>query len=347
MSSVLDAEAPHRLRMRTSDVDEARDEVARTFAEHDMTIRGGRQLDFNLDLAVAPRLIIGRMSYGVDTMIDAPAMRSCYHVNLPLAGLSTVVQNGVRKDSRAGEAGVAFLPTAPLSINWKPNSDQYVIKLRKEQLEAHAAKLIGQRTTEGIQFDLTFGLQSGAAQALVATAGFIYAELIRPDGVSTIPAARHELEALVMTQLLMVVPNQFSSLLHGRPAPTRRSKIIEIIELIDLSPSSDLTTVELAAKAGVSARALQAGFQEVVGMSPMAYLRGARLDRVHHELLAGTGESVTDVAGRWGFFHPGRFADQYRARFGDLPSRTARRLRNGPGQSGDRLTARRSAATQH
>jgi transcriptional regulator GlxA family with amidase domain len=59
----------------------------------------------------------------------------------------------------------------------------------------------------------------------------------------------------------------------------------------------------------------------------MAYLRGVRLDRVHLELVSDPRRSVTEVATDWGFFHPGRFAHQYRERFGALPSETARRAR--------------------
>jgi transcriptional regulator GlxA family with amidase domain len=97
---------------------------------------------------------------------------------------------------------------------------------------------------------------------------------------------------------------------------------------IDDHPERETTTADLSAMAGISARALQAGFQEVVGMAPTAYLRGVRLDRVHLELASGAPGSVTDVAARWGFFHPGRFAHQYRERFGVLPSETARRTRH-------------------
>lgn len=47
---------------------------------------------------------------------------------------------------------------------------------------------------------------------------------------------------------------------------------------------------------------------------------------MHAELLSpGSRASVTDVAVRWGFFHLGRFAQQYRERFGVLPSETVRR----------------------
>ncbi|WP_344411955.1 helix-turn-helix transcriptional regulator, partial [Pseudonocardia ailaonensis] len=89
---------------------------------------------------------------------------------------------------------------------------------------------------------------------------------------------------------------------------------------------AELTLADLAAAVGVTARSLQRGFRETLGVSPMAYVRGARLDRVHAELQAAQGPAaVTGVATRWGFFHLGRFAAQYRERFGELPSDTARR----------------------
>jgi AraC-like DNA-binding protein len=50
-------------------------------------------------------------------------------------------------------------------------------------------------------------------------------------------------------------------------------------------------------------------------------VRGVRLDRVRDELAADDPlASVTDVALRWGFSHTGRFAADYRRRFGMSPS---------------------------
>ena len=254
-------------------------------------------------------------------------MRLCYHINLPVTGRSTVEQNGVRRTFTAGESGVAFVPHAPVMVAWSADSWQYHLKLPKDLLETHAAKLTGQPAAEGIRFDLTFDLHSGPGQALVATAGFLYSELARPRGIAGIPAACHELESALMTQLLMTVPSQLSPILHRKPPHTQPSKIRAVIDYIDHHPEDEITTADLAAMAGFSPRALQAGFREVVGMSPTAYLRGVRLDRVHLELVSGTPDSVTDVAARWGFFHPGRFAQQYRERFGLLPSETMRRTR--------------------
>ncbi|HEX4258488.1 MAG TPA: AraC family transcriptional regulator [Streptosporangiaceae bacterium] len=318
------AEAVQPQRFRTCDMDTARDHVARTFADHDLSMAGVRDLDFQLDVAPSCRIILGQMSYGADVSLVAPPMRLCYHVNLPVTGQTVAAQNGDRRTSVAGETGVAFLPDGPLAIRWSPDALQYVIKFPKELLEAHAAKLAGCPVGETLRFDLTFDLTSPAAQALIATAGFMYAELARPGGLARIPAACHEMESALMTQLLMVVPSQLTGVLHGGPARSRQARIRQVMEYIEENPAAAASTAELAALAGISARALQVGFHDVVGMSPSAYVRGVRLDRVHLDLLSGDTGSVTEVAGRWGFFHPGRFASQYRQRFGLLPSETAR-----------------------
>jgi AraC-like DNA-binding protein len=318
--------AAARLRVSTRDLDTARDEIARVFADHDLEVKPPGALDMRLDLAIGSRLSIGLMSYGAQASVDAPPMRSYYHVNLPLTGHGAVSQGGERREVRAGITGAAFLPSAPLSLTWSPDQRQYVIQFRKEHLEAQAARLAGQ-PLQPVEFDLTFDLTSPAAQSLCATAGFVHGELLRPGGAAAFAPACRELETALMTQLLLAVPSQLSRFLHTTYGTTRSAHIREIIRRIDLDPEPDLVASDLAAEAGISVRSLQLGFQETVGMTPTAYLRVARLDRVHAELLTGTGRNVTDTAMRWGFHHPGRFSQQYRERFGVLPSETSRRRR--------------------
>jgi transcriptional regulator GlxA family with amidase domain len=133
-----------------------------------------------------------------------------------------------------------------------------------------------------------------------------------------------------MTQLLLTVPNEYSAQLRAPDRPPRRSVVRAAVDLIDAHPEQPLSVAELAEAVGTTARGLQRGFKETLGMSPSVYVRSARLDRVREELVAGAGgASVTDIAMRWGFFHLGRFAQQYRDRFGVLPSETLHRSREG------------------
>ena len=85
-----------------------------------------------------------------------------------------------------------------------------------------------------------------------------------------------------------------------------------------------LSLLELCRELGVSERTLHYAFQEVRGLSPMAYFRAVRLNAVRQELKAaavGTA-TVREIARRWGFGHTGEFAAAYRRLFGELPSQT-------------------------
>jgi AraC-like DNA-binding protein len=312
-----------RLDIRTADLGVARDLITKTFAEHKMSLARGGVLDLRLHLTPPGRFTLTRLGYGADLTISAPPMKHCYQINLPITGANTVQQNGVTGIAEAGRRGIAMVPDSPLAMRWAPDTVQFAMKFPKDLMEAHAAKLTGRPVDDYIRFPLAFDLTSAPGRALLSTAAFLHGELSRPEGLATMPAVRRELESALVTQLLMTIPNQMTERLDRRPHG-RRSRIIGVIDYIDEHPADDLSTAELAAMAGVCARALQAGFREVVGMSPRAYVRSVRLDRVHLELSRGGYGSATAVAARWGFFNPGRFAQQYRDRFGVRPSETCR-----------------------
>jgi transcriptional regulator GlxA family with amidase domain len=78
---------------------------------------------------------------------------------------------------------------------------------------------------------------------------------------------------------------------------------------------------ELSALTGVSVRSIQEGFQKHRGHPPLVFLRLLRLAKAR-ELLSRGDCSVTGAALACGFEHLGRFSVQYRAYFGESPSRT-------------------------
>jgi AraC-like DNA-binding protein/tetratricopeptide (TPR) repeat protein len=86
------------------------------------------------------------------------------------------------------------------------------------------------------------------------------------------------------------------------------------------------TISELAAIAGTSGRTLQRQFLTFLGKTPRDVLRDLGFERARRELLQGaSGLKVMDVAARCGFPHFGRFAIDYRRRFGETPSQTLKR----------------------
>jgi AraC-like DNA-binding protein len=85
--------------------------------------------------------------------------------------------------------------------------------------------------------------------------------------------------------------------------------------------------IEICAELGVSERLLRACCKEHLRMGPNRYIRLRRMQQVHRDLRNGNPgtASVSEVALRYGFHDPGRFATSYRAVYGELPSATLRR----------------------
>ena len=81
---------------------------------------------------------------------------------------------------------------------------------------------------------------------------------------------------------------------------------------------------DVAAVVGISQRTLELAFREVLGMTPVAYIRNRRLNRVRRRLLLGPDSvrSVTDAAMECGFSHLGHFSHRYKELFNELPSET-------------------------
>lgn len=85
-----------------------------------------------------------------------------------------------------------------------------------------------------------------------------------------------------------------------------------------------LTVYHLCTVAGISERSLNNYFHDLFDMSPMAYFRAIRLNRVRAALkLADPAiDTVASVAKQWGFHHMGYFSVDYKSMFGESPSKT-------------------------
>lgn len=123
---------------------------------------------------------------------------------------------------------------------------------------------------------------------------------------------------ILKTIILGALP---AGLLEQKP---RRSKIARKAEkYIRENLRRSLTISELCQVTGSSERTLFLGFKERYGVSPKSFIQMMRLNAVRRELSLNTpANAVTDTALGWGFDHLGRFSEQYRRMFGELPSET-------------------------
>ena len=90
---------------------------------------------------------------------------------------------------------------------------------------------------------------------------------------------------------------------------------------------------DLCAELNLSQRGAEVLFRDLLGLGPSAFLRHQRLHGVRRALREAvpTPGAVKQLALEWGFWHLGRFANDYRTFFGENPSET---LAGGRGRGG-------------
>ena len=87
-----------------------------------------------------------------------------------------------------------------------------------------------------------------------------------------------------------------------------------------------ITVAELRELVGVSSSSLNRIFLSEFGIPPKSYIRSRCLSAARDALACVSPEAkVSDIANRWGFWHMGQFARDYRRMFGELPSDTFKR----------------------
>ena len=306
--------------------DHAQRYVADAYAQHHLILRDRAPIHFRMRWFPVGSITLGRLTYGASVELEVPPLGSMYHVNIPVSGHTVLTQRGIAATSGAGR-GVAINPVDRAAVAWSTGAVHIPIGIPRVPLEEHLSVLLGRPVTGPLRLESGFGLDSAAGQSLLSTVQYVWSELARPGGAPTHLFGARQLECLLMTRLLWGVPHQYSDGLASDEVPIRSSRIQQVIDWIECNPDRDLSTAALAEWAGISARALQLGFRKVTGVSPGTYVRNCRLDRVHRDLARGTAEPITELAFRHGFGHLGRFAQQYRERYGELPSDTTKRNR--------------------
>lgn len=208
-----------------------------------------------------------------------------------------------------------------------PDFDVYTLSVMEETLAeiAHTLGLPEPRDTLG-HAEQAFVCPAPALDALRHRMRRVSEHAQRIPASVQQPGLHHELDFELPARILQAVAS-------GRKTPaklvTRRSNhaLERALALVHDSPHEQLTVRDLCRAAGASERTLRYAFVERYGVPPKAYLKAVRLHGVRRELRSADLHAlrVTDTANRWGFWHMGDFAADYRRLFGELPSKTLAR----------------------
>lgn len=315
--------------MRSTDLDEARDIVARIMNPHQLELIGrDTRLNARMHHTVVGGFSISYFQYG-RAEVEPEPLKDFFLIHDPLTGASRVRQ-GHDVVVTTPDTGAVISPKKPVSMVFNENTRRLVVRLERNRLERHLASMLGHELSASLDFIPAMPLSSKAGASWRRLVRFIVAEIDHDGLLTTSPLASAQLEQMLMTLLLTIQPHNYSEALQHSVSPAAPYYVRRAEEFIHANADQPVTIDDLATVSGVSSRSLFAGFRRFRDTTPMRFLKTVRLTRVRNDLLAAdpARTSVTDVATRWGFFHLGKFAVDYRRRFGESPSTTLRWNRN-------------------
>lgn len=267
-------------------------------------------------------LAFADIHYNQDLEIDVGIVDDCYVLQVPQT-VGFEARLGPRyADFPVGDAQLAH-PGQRLALRWRGGCRTLVVRHARRTVAEHLARLQQREATVALPERLSLTTQAGA--------GFSrFLSLLRGEAERDSPLLMTPLAQRLAEQMLIALMLDAAGLLdqaERRAGSASCYYVKRARDFIHANAAEPIGLSDIVAAGGVSVRTLYAGFRRELGLPPMGYLKALRLDCARDDLLAGdpTVTRVTDVAAAWGFLHFGRFAADYRARFGEKPSDTLRR----------------------
>jgi AraC family transcriptional regulator, ethanolamine operon transcriptional activator len=188
------------------------------------------------------------------------------------------------------------------------------------------ADCLGRIRTALAPTSLIVGLEQSNADKLRAKFAAILSEAVaRPFNERAATWANSKQEDLLRALLESATapPPSTQSVSNGERARVLKAALSAIHD----QPEDVLTVSDLCRIARASERTLHHAFTERFGLPPAHYMKARRLNGVRNDLCRELEPSmkIADIANKWGFWHLGQFAKDYRSWFRELPSDTFER----------------------
>jgi AraC-like DNA-binding protein len=313
--------APIRLHFSTTDPDVGNEALQKVYAR----ARMGRVTDpatfrYSQDIHGDADLALGQMHFH-GTVAGHLVQEQAFSVIAPTAG-------SVRWeiDDRRGTGHHLFL----LQPGQHYYGESEHLKVDSANLGLPALEDLA-RTVYGdehltIGFATPHPVSAATATYWQATYRFVHETLTNP-ATAEIPLLRADLLRRMAVATLETFPLTGDPRARRASVAARQAAYTQAVEFIHATLSLPITLEDIARHAGVSTIELTRAFRAHTSTTPGAYLRGLRLAAAHAELQAAdprSGTTVSAIAARWGFAHPGDFARRHRQAYGVNPSHTLR-----------------------
>lgn len=315
------------LLFRSSEIDETRAFVGDVFCPHKLNPHSAvRRLRARMHHAKISRdSSLNFLKYGPEVTIEPGPLNDFFNVQVQLGG-SVVTRCGSQVEPIGpGDAGI-LSPSEYASMDWARNSAMLIFSVSRKLVERKLRSLLQREVVEPVVFDTKMSARTASGAGWLRAVRFFQNEIDQRGGFFDYPKAIRGFEENLIESLLYAQQHNYSRLILEQEPTVAPAHVKRVENYILQNADQVITMEELTRISQTSARSLFAGYRKYRGISPMKFLRTVRLDRARSELQQSvSGASVTDIAGRWCFVQLGRFAADYKRRFGELPSETLRR----------------------
>jgi AraC-like DNA-binding protein len=225
-----------------------------------------------------------------------------------------------------GSVGLVYRGVPGTALSAASGHERLAVWIPATSLTQRLAALLDGPITKDLAFEPVFDWDSVSAQGLKRLLRLMVEELGSQAPFAGSDVASRSFTDLMLYTLLRAVPHNYSERLARAGSPAIPGILRRAEAYIRAHVEEPIALHEIAEAAGCSVRSLQLGFQRFRETTPLAAIRHARLEAVREALRSGEAKgTVTDLALRFGFTNPGRFAYFYKAAFGEAPLDALRR----------------------
>lgn len=299
----------------SGDMESFSDEVARAYFPHALIMRGRPARPAELRAVDLGPVRLTRIGWGAEVSVESDHP-GAWAVNVPRSGVLEANVGGAHVLSLDGQATVCPPDRQTKMTRWSADCSIVGMRVDRDYLVEEVAALVGLHTD---RLPAQLDLRADGARAWIGLLGSLGTEAMRNPALVGDERVRRRLAGTLTAAFVAACFPEEPAV--GSVQPRIVSRVVEAMEA---DPAREWAVSDLAREADVGIRRLQQGFQRYLGRTPTQKLQEIRLERVHADLLASRGDTVAEVAYRWGFTHLGRFAAAYRQTYGVTPSQTLR-----------------------
>ncbi len=330
MALITDTARLHRARSYrdtfiSSDLDETKHYIGKALKPHALTLLDRRQ---SLNVKVG-RTGFGPMSFmyihhGADVHVYPGKLETLFLLQVPIRanGQQVRVGNSVIKVS----PGIAYVvsPTLDLELRMSEQCDNMVLAIERNWLEEYLERQLQRRLDKPLEFKPKIELKDSECQELVALMSHMTRQLNLPSSSLRHTMIQPQAESLLISTMLVNLDHNYRDELLSEAATPKPRYIKRAQAYILENAHRPLTPQDVAQEVCISLRSIYSGFQAFLHCTPMAYIKGVKLDKIREELGQAHAHetSVAQVASKYGISSLGNFAACYRRRFGELPRDT-------------------------